>query len=375
MESTYDDWKTTDTSPVEEPEPGECAKPKRKLRVITNSELKTARRCSREHYLAYELGYRSVNTPDPLIEGSAIHAGLAAWWLAQGDVDPLAAALHEIDILELDPYRHAKLAVMLTAYHERWRLDRHHYEVLAVEREFRMPLINPGTGSRSRTFDLGGKVDVIAKDLRTNLLVLIEHKTTSEDIGPGSTYWRRLLLDSQISIYYDGAKSLGYPIDECVYDVLAKPQHRPAQVAVVDDLGNKIVLDAGGDRVRTANGKWRQTASTADGYVLQTRPETAEEYAARMLGAVIADPDKYFQRGVVVRIGSEMDEARFDRWQQSRLVAEADTLDRHPRNPEACQRFGRFCEFFGVCTGTESVDDPSLFVHVDQVHQELSEVA
>jgi len=374
---TYDAWKSTDTSPVEEPLECDYAvkAPKRKLRVITNSELKTARRCAREHYLAYERGIRPIAEPEPFIDGNAIHAGLAAWWLAQGDIEPLAAALAELDRLELDAHKHAKLAVMLTGYHERWALHRHHYEVLAVEREFRMPLVNPETGKRSRTYDLGGKVDVVAKDLRANLLVLIEHKTTSEDIGPGSTYWKRLLLDSQISIYHDGARALGYPIDECLYDVLYKPQQRPLQVPLTDELGVKIVLDAQGQRVRTKQGKYRETASTADGYVLQTRQETPEEYASRMLDAMINEPDKYFQRGVVVRLGDEMTEARFDTWQQSRLVAEAETLERHPRNPDSCLRYNRPCDYFGVCTGTESLDDPALFVTVDNIHQELSEVA
>lgn len=377
---TYDAWKTTDTSPIEEPlcddEPASELKPiKRRLKVITNSELKTARRCLRERYLAYVLGYRSTVEPDAFVDGDGIHRALEAWWLAQGDVDPLEVALDELGRLELDPYRHAKLAVMVQGYHERWVGDRRHYEVLAVEREFRAPLVNPATSARSRTFDLAGKIDVVAKDLRTQLIVLIEHKTTSEDIGPGSTYWRRLLLDSQISVYYDGARALGYPIDECLYDVLGKPQHRPLQVPLLDELGSKIVLDANGERVRTKAGKWRETASTADGYVLQTRPETPEEYAGRMLESILAEPDKYYQRGVVVRLGDEMTEARFDTWQQSRLIAEADAIGRHPRNVDSCIRYGRQCDYFGVCTGTASTEDQSLFTKLENVHSELHEVA
>lgn len=381
MES-YDAWKADDTSPLEPGCEPECdgddsalAKPKRKLRVITNSELKTARRCAREHDLAYVRGIRPVATPEPFVDGNAVHAGLAAWWLATGDVEPLAAALSELDRLQLDPYKHAKLAVMLTGYHERWAIHRHHYEVLAVEREFRAPLINPETGKRSRTYDLGGKVDAIVRDKRTNCLVLVEHKTTSEDIGPGTTYWKRLLLDSQISIYHDGARALGYPIDECLYDVLYKPQQRPLQIPLTDEQGVKIVLDADGQRVRTKQGKYRETSSAADGYVLQVRAETPEEYASRMLEAMVADPDRYYQRGVVVRLGDEMIDARFDTWQQSRLVAEAETLARHPRNPDSCLRFGRPCDYFGVCTGTDDLTDPALFVQVEHIHQELSEVA
>ena len=357
---TYDRWKSTDTSPVDEPvcddEPA-TLKPmvKRRLRVITNSELKTARRCLREHYLAYEMGYRSTVEPDAFIDGNAIHFALAAWWLAQGDVDPLEVALAELGRLELDPYRHAKLAVMLQGYHERWIGGRGDYEVLAVEREFRAPLVNPATGARSRTYDLAGKVDVVALDKRTGLTVLIEHKTTSDDIGLGSTYWKCLLLDSQISIYFDGARAMGFPIDECLYDVLHKPKQRPYKATPEDA------------RKYTKGGALYANQREQD--------ETPEEYAGRMLESVIAEPDKYFQRGVVVRLGDEMVEARFDTWSQARLIAEADALGRHPRNPDACMRYGRPCDYFGPCTGTESVENPALFVRVENVHQELNEVA
>jgi hypothetical protein len=357
---TYDAWKSTDTSPVEparDDDEAAALKPlaKRRLRVITNSELKTARRCLREHYLAYEMGYRSTTEPEAFVDGNAIHLALAAWWLAQGDVDPLEVALDELGRLELDPYKHAKLACMLQGYQVRWIDGRKDYEVLAVEREFRTPLINPATSARSRTYDLGGKVDVIAKDKRTGLITLIEHKTTSEDIGPGSTYWKRLLLDSQISVYFDGARALGYPIDECLYDVLYKPQQRPYKATPQEA------------RKYTKSGALYANQREVD--------ETPEEYAGRMLEAMIAEPDKYYQRGVVVRLGDEMVEARHDTWQQARLIAEADALGRHPRNPDSCMRYGRPCDYFGPCTGTESIDNPALFVRVEQVHQELSEVA
>mgnify|MGYP007001753624 CR=1 FL=1 len=51
--------------------------------------------------------------------------------------------------------------------------------------------------------------------------------TTSEDIGRGTDYWRRLRMDGQVSIYYAGSAALGYPADLCLYDVLRKPSLRP----------------------------------------------------------------------------------------------------------------------------------------------------
>src|SRR3990167_5857191 len=124
----------------------------------------------------------------------------------------------------LDSFELGRARALLCGYDARW-LDEA-IETLAVEREFTVPLINPPTGAPSRTFVLSGKIDAIARfaDGRT---VIVEHKTSSEDISPGSEYWRRLTLDTQISAYYLGARSLGFEVDGCLYDVLGKPALRP----------------------------------------------------------------------------------------------------------------------------------------------------
>ncbi|HEX5659817.1 MAG TPA: hypothetical protein VFX59_21630, partial [Polyangiales bacterium] len=54
-------------------------------------------------------------------------------------------------------------------------------------------------------------------------------------------------------------------------------------------------------------------------------------------------------------------------------IREAELANAHPRNPDSCQRFGRTCGYFDVCTGVASLDDPSRFTRVDNVHPELGE--
>lgn len=343
-----------------------------RLRVLTNSEQRTFRRCAREHHLAYGMGYRSVSKPEALRFGDLVHVGLEAWWLAD-DHARLDAAIEAMGPRAFDEFELVRAGVLMQGYDARWHDEP--LAMIAVEREFRAPLLNPETGAASRTYELAGKLDVIVRDLRDGLVKIVEHKTTSEDIGAGSQYWQKLQLDPQISTYYAGAKSLGYDVGGCLYDVLYKPGLRPGQVPVTDELGAKIVLDAQGNRVRTKKGSWRQTASTEDGYVLQTRPETPDEFRQRLLDAIASDPDRYYQRGTVVRLAAEERDAAFDTWQTARLIHEAKLAKRWPRNPDACQRFGRLCSYFGVCTGTESLNDTTLFTRVTNVHQELSEVA
>ncbi len=340
------------------------------LPVITNSEMKTHRRCARERHYTYDLGYRVVREADALRGGSLAHLGLEAWWRSTGDrlADALAAMQGEPD-----PYDRVRAEQMMRGYDARWLDEVQHFEVLSVEQEFRAPLVNPETGAASRTFDLAGKLDVIVRDLRDGLVYKIEHKTSAEDIGVGSSYWKRLTLDPQISTYYEGARSLGYDPAGCLYDVLGKPGQRPGNVPLVDEVGFKIVLDGDGKRVYVSSGKKpRETADAKLGYVLQTRPETPEEYGARIADAIAADPDRYYQRGVVVRLEADEREAAFDRWQIARLIREAQLAGRHPRNPDSCIRYSRECDFFGVCTGTANLEDTTLFRKVEHVHEELS---
>lgn len=346
------------------------------LRQITTSELACNRRCQREHHLAYALGYRLVRIDDARSLGTLVHFGLDAWWRAKQDgvsaaerLDRALAALKANNTG--DEFQLARAEVMLLGYEVRWGAD-DRYEVIGVEVAYSgIPVVNPETGAKSRTFEHAGKIDVLVRERATGLVWIVEHKTTSEDMTPGSTYQKRLMLDAQVSIYYAAAKALGHNVAGCLYDVLGKPQLRPGNVALIDERGYKTVLDAKGQRVFTKTGKPRETADAAQGFVLQTRPETVKEYRERMTVHVAENPGRYYNRGPVVRLADEETEAAFDVWQQTRSMREAELAGRAPRNPDACVRWNRECDFFGVCTGTASLDDQALYRKAAARHEEL----
>lgn len=233
-----------------------------------------------------------------------------------------------------DPFDVARAEALLRGYDARWGDEV--YEVLAVEAEFRAPLLNPETGAASRTWQRGGKIDAIARD-STGRILVVEHKTASEDISPGSAYWRKLAMDGQVSGYFLGADALGFRAEACLYDVLAKPKLRPYEV-----------------------GKKRTAA------------ESPEEYRDRCLAAIAEDPNGYFRRGEVVRLQNESEEAMFDDWQTAQQMREAERLGRFPRNPDACFKWGRACDYFDVCSGGASIEDPTRFRQVEHIHPELS---
>jgi hypothetical protein len=331
------------------------------LRTVTNSEITTRRRCAREHFYAYVMCMRPLEDVEALRFGTAWHLAMEAYWKGMDADSCFRIAAERLP----DPFEQAKLRVLLAGYQARWGEELMN-EVVAVEQEFRAPIVNPETGASSRLYQLGGKLDVLLTDR------YVEHKTSSEDIGFGSVYWRLLTLNSQVSTYHAGARSLGHDVKACIYDVVKKPSKRPTQIPLVDD-GAKIVLDAEGTRVRTKDGKkWRETGDAEKGYVLQTRDETPDEYQARLAEDVAADPDKYFQRGEVVRLENEERESMLDIWNAVKSM-HIDTLaGRHPRNSDACRRYNRLCPYMPVCTGEASLDDTTRFMQVDNRHQELT---
>jgi hypothetical protein len=249
-----------------------------------------------------------------------------------------------------DEFALVRAQEMLLGYHTMWCDEP--YEVLGVEQQLFAPLVNPESGRPSRTWQLGGKLDVIVRDGRTGLTYKVEHKTSSEKIGPGSDYWLRLTLNPQVSTYNTLASEAGFDVSGCLYDVLGKPKLRPYKATPVAD--RKYVQKTGA---------LYASQREAD--------ETPAEYALRVREAIAEHPDDFYQRGTIVRLESEEREAAQDRWQVGEQIRAAQLSGCHPRNPDACERYRTMCQFFDVCTGTVALDDETRFVRVDNVHQEL----
>jgi hypothetical protein len=251
----------------------------------------------------------------------------------------------------IDPFEQVRAEVMLRGYDARWSGEA--YEVLAVEAEFRAPLVNPETGAPSRTWTIGGKLDVLARNIAKGRIEIIDHKTAKGDVSAGSDYLKRLRLDGQVSLYYPGAEALGHQADAFLYDVLVKPGQRPLKATPLEA------------RKYTKGGALY--ANQRD------RDETPEEYRERLVAAIVEAPNDFFQRAEIVRIGDEVRDAMADIWDLGRMMREGELAGRAPRNPDACVRYGRTCEFFGACTGEASLEDEALFRWGNPVHAELTD--
>lgn len=191
---------------------------------------------------------------------------------------------------------------------------------------------------------------------------LWETKTSSESIAFGSTFWKRTTLDPQLSLYIPALRAIGYDPRGAVYDALRKPQLSPSNIPTLDADGIKIVHDQNGQRVRTKDGKkWRQTGDAELRYVLQARPETPEEFGSRCLDMIAEAPDKFYARGIVVRLQADEREAAVDVWQTASQMRESKRLNVFPRNPDSCVEWGRECDYLNVCSGVAEIDNDLLF--------------
>lgn len=323
--------------------------------LMTASRYRAWHRCPRYHHYAYELRWRAWRSSPAARFGTLMHAALETWWLCWRTGEAGQAALDEaltaighavaaLDV-EVDPFVQETLEALLVGYHARWAPEMSKTEVLHVEHCFRRPLEGtPGWG-------IGGKMDVIIR--RRGRVYVVEHKTTSSDLAPGSAYWVKLRMDPQISIYHDGAQELGHDVEGCIYDVIRKPTIRPYQATPPEKR------------------KYRKDGKL---YANQReRDETPEEYRDRLVDDVADHPEAYYQRAEVVRLDHELDDARSDIHATACIISASSRAEEmSPRNPDACFRFNAPCDYLDVCSGAARIDTDHRFVQIGP-HPELAE--
>jgi len=345
------------------------------MELLTHSRQQSFKTCRKKHWFSYELGIRRDVDGKALRMGSAYHDGLEA--MSGYDSDAVdravdAARVHYVQCPEsLDVYEweieEETVVRLLCGYHWYWGK----LEIIAAEKPFNLPLVNPKTKRPSRTFRVAGKIDGIER-IEDGRLVVRECKLFGEDIGPDSKMWNRLQVDSQISLYVHSARRIGYDVQSVLYDVTRKPTVKPERVPLLDSNDTKIVLDANGDRVIKANGEPRQTGSKKDGYELQTRDMTVEEWGEKLSNDIAERPDFYFQRIEIARLDQDLDEYQRELWDIASNIRTAQKESQHYRTVD--KNTCSWCEFFGLCTsGFDPASLPDGFVQLSDPHPELGE--
>lgn len=223
-------------------------------------------------------------------------------------------------------------ACMAAGWGWRWSESPLIRKMIAAEQVFEF---KPNAKAR---WSLAGKIDGIA-ELSDGRLAVVEYKTTREDLSPGSDYWRRLLIDRQISVYTLGAASLGYNVDTIVYDAARVPGIRPRLLSRKSD-----------------------------------ERESIEQFSARLMESIAEKPDWYYARNEIPRLPQDIDETRADLAGFAESIRSAQKSGRWPRNTDACLRWGK-CPYFGPCADNHNPETqglPNGFVRVENIHVELT---
>jgi hypothetical protein len=407
---------------------------KRHLQLLSHSEIQCHQRCPREHYFRYELRRRPVVEAQPLVFGKLVDECLQAWW-ASGPLhgrEAMLARLGELVLEEearvakggkprFDDFDVAKAHSLLIGYDARWSNEP--YEVLRVQPMFITNIVNPDTDRSSNTYELGGKLDVLVRDVRTHEIAIVETKTTSDDIASTSSYWRTIsATDPQVSTYYKGARAILQDMgirDEparCIYDVIRKPTIKPykatppesrkfteAKSKKCPECAKKKQTHAAphtfdvkdGEHILVENALPIPGAALfnepervifqvtcLDGKIitdpggklyanLRDRDETSEEFFVRLLSDIKERPDFYYARGDIVRLERDEREHSHDLWHHARVMREMQLAKRAPRYLGSCKRFGRMCNYLPVCEGTISIE---TFPVAEDKHEELKEI-
>jgi len=342
-------------------------------KILTYSSMSCAKTCLRMYRFRYVLGLRKQVVDTPLYVGKMFHEGLEKKEIPKKPENPDWLGLEgdwDADKYKFDcDYQLA--CAMVNAYLEYWSDDA--VETIKAEWEFKNPIGNPETSGSSRTFDTAGKIDKIVK-LPDGRIAIMEHKTTSDDLDPEGAYWRKLRMDQQISHYFLAIQEYS-PADTVLYDVTRRPALRPKTIPNLDKDGKKIVHDGDGNRMFKKNGDPYESGDEKKGRFLQTRSESPEEYGLRVFNEMSSNPERYFCRREVPRLQQDLDEYKYELWQQQQMIGDCYRNDRWFKNTGACFKWNKPCPYFDICTAGLEVnegDDAPLGFEFGEKHAELS---
>jgi len=354
--------------------------------VLTASSTKTCKQCPYKYYLRYVVGLRRDREATPLRFGGNWHRGLEL--LGQGCVAADMQGQLATEYRDRPEYispeawevEYYTVASALAAY--AWYYQNDGLEVVATESEFCLPITNPESGRPSTKWRRAGKID---RRIRMGEHEMIEeHKTTSEDIAPGSDYWRNLRIDSQISMYLSAAREIGHPTSGILYDVFRKPQIRPKKLSLKDAVGflttnlycgQTFDVTIQRDEAKKIVGV-QVNACKATLEPLKAGPtlrETPAMFGARVLQSITELPDQYFARQEIARTEADMEAAAFELWAIMQQINSMSRTGHWYKNETQCVRMGR-CEFCDICfDGVDVTNDvPDGFIRVENPHVELS---
>ena len=326
-------------------------------KVSTYSMWALFRNCRKACEYRYELGLTSREKDPNLSFGSLIHDALQTW---HGTWD-LTAVLDDIDracgtrASDEGVRRDWHLArAMMTGYAARYPTE--DFTVVALEKTFEGPIVNPVTGAASRSFVLAGKVDGIVRIGGDHYV--LEHKTAATI---DADYLERLWTDFQIAIYsHYVEQSLGIPITGVIYNVLGKARLQQGKGETEEEY-----------QVRRADliAKSKTGTTTAK----RKLPESDDEFQARLIEKY-ADP-AMFHREMLYLSRDRFDVLRAELWELTQAFLDARRRKVFYQNTAFCFHHNRPCAYFPICRSNGNPNVIDNLYTITPPHEELRAAA
>lgn len=225
----------------------------------------------------------------------------------------------------------AKLSAMFANYSARFPLAGDGFKVAHVEKKLSGEIENPDTSGKSRSFTFAGKCDLIVS-LADGSSAIVEHKTTSR---LDRAYMDRVVafdLQTALYAYYAGMELQGRPIETVIYNAASKTS------------------------IRLKKG------------------ETIEEFRTRCI-AWYAEAELPFWRQTLTLTAEDFQQAKETLWQISKKILDDKARNFFIQNPGACEKWGRFCEYYALCSSKNSPLIRENAYKIQAPHSELLEVS
>ncbi len=284
----------------------------------------------------------SDDLPTDLLSPDATPAPLPDWLPTQ-----------DLSVYPIEIRRDWVLArVMIEGYIKKYASDVDEWEVIGCEVPFTGEVINPETGSNSRTFVMAGIFDKIARRKSDGSLWLWEHKTAASITGG---YLEQLWLNNQITLYaiYGGNK-YKIPFAGVVYDVLQK---------------SKIEWKEGETEIQFEE---RKLTMKKPGMAKQAKSDTPQSFGEKIVESFAEK--NVLHREVLYFSQEDLTEQAQEIWELTKAMLHARERKFYPKNTSQCFVYNRKCEYFDICASRGNQNVIAALYQPRALHQELRAV-
>ncbi|CAM2066747.1 PD-(D/E)XK nuclease family protein [Sulfidibacter corallicola] len=323
--------------------------------LITYSQLATFLSCRQKMRWRYIEELVPLERAQALSFGSLIHDCLESWHSQQD----LPAVLDHIDRIYSDRATDEKqradwhlATAMMKGYVKRYPTE--DFEIMALEKKFEGPIVNPKSGRVSRSFRFAGKVDGIVK--RGDDHFLLETKTASQ---VDAAYLERLWRDFQISIYSLYARRVwGLEIKGVIYNVLCKARLQQSRGETEAEFEARRAALIAKSKTGRSSAKRRL-------------PESDEAFKDR-LAAKYDEPGMFVREEVLFTQG-DLQQVAGEIWDLTQALLEARRANAYLPNRGACYQYGRACAYLPLCQSPDNEHLIPTFYERQPPHSELAE--